>query len=157
MRLLFRQRLFSWFDSYDIYDEAGNTVFVVKGRLDWGHRLEIYDGMRNHLGTVREKVITFLPRFEMYIGDRYIGNIQKELTLLRPKFSLDCNGWQVSGDMFAWNYEVNDPVGRPVMTARKQVLRMTDTYEIDVVNPADALLSLMIVLAIDAAKCSQTS
>ena len=28
MRLLFRQRLFSWFDSYDIYDEAGNTVYT---------------------------------------------------------------------------------------------------------------------------------
>lgn len=30
MRLLFRQRLFSWFDSYDIYDEAGNTVYTVE-------------------------------------------------------------------------------------------------------------------------------
>ena len=33
MRLLFRQRLFSWFDSYDIYDEAGNTVYTVEGKL----------------------------------------------------------------------------------------------------------------------------
>ena len=31
MKLLFRQRFFSWFDSYDIYDEDGNTVYVVKG------------------------------------------------------------------------------------------------------------------------------
>lgn len=23
--------IFSWFDSYDIYDEDGNTVYVVKG------------------------------------------------------------------------------------------------------------------------------
>ena len=28
MKLLFKQRLFSWFDSYDIYDEAGETVFL---------------------------------------------------------------------------------------------------------------------------------
>ena len=35
MRLLFRQRLFSWFDSYDIYDEAGNTVYTVEGKLAW--------------------------------------------------------------------------------------------------------------------------
>ena len=26
MKLLFKQRAFSWFDSYDVYDEAGNTV-----------------------------------------------------------------------------------------------------------------------------------
>ena len=43
MKLLFKQRLFSWFDSYDIYDEAGNTVYVVKGQLSWGHKLVIYD------------------------------------------------------------------------------------------------------------------
>ena len=33
MKLLFKQRLFSWFDSYDIYDEAGNTAYVVKDAL----------------------------------------------------------------------------------------------------------------------------
>ena len=43
MRLLFKQRLFSWFDSYDIFDEEGNTVYTVKGELSWGHRLQIYD------------------------------------------------------------------------------------------------------------------
>ena len=36
MRLYFKQRFFSWFDSYDIYDEAGNTVFTVEGQLSWG-------------------------------------------------------------------------------------------------------------------------
>ena len=34
-------------DSYDIYDEAGNTVYVVKGQLSWGHKLVIYDAYGN--------------------------------------------------------------------------------------------------------------
>ena len=29
MKLLFKQRVFSWFDSYDIYDEQGKPVFAV--------------------------------------------------------------------------------------------------------------------------------
>ena len=32
MKLLFKQRFFSWLDSYDIYDEYENTVYVVKGQ-----------------------------------------------------------------------------------------------------------------------------
>ena len=40
MKLLFKQRFFSWFDSYDIYNEAGDTVYVVKGQLSWGHCLK---------------------------------------------------------------------------------------------------------------------
>ena len=43
MKMLFKQRMFSWFDSYDIYDEYGNTLFVVKGQLSWGHCLRIFD------------------------------------------------------------------------------------------------------------------
>ena len=30
MKLLFKQRFFSWLDSYDIYDEYENTVYTVK-------------------------------------------------------------------------------------------------------------------------------
>ena len=30
MKLLFKQRAFAWFDSYDIYDENENTVYIVK-------------------------------------------------------------------------------------------------------------------------------
>ena len=33
MRLYFKQRFFSWLDSYDIFDENGNTVFTVEGQL----------------------------------------------------------------------------------------------------------------------------
>ena len=66
MKLLFKQRLFSWFDSYDIYDEAGNSVYVVKGQLSWGHKLVIYDAYGNEVGMVVQKVLTFLPKFEIY-------------------------------------------------------------------------------------------
>ncbi len=43
MRLLFKQRLFSWFDSYDIYTEDGSVCYTVKGQLAWGHLLKVYD------------------------------------------------------------------------------------------------------------------
>ena len=69
MRLYFKQRIFSWLDSYDIYDEAGNTVYTVEGKLSWGHCLHILDAQGVHIVTVQEKVFTFLPQFELYIGE----------------------------------------------------------------------------------------
>ena len=50
MKLLFKQRFFSWFDSYDIYDEDGNTVFTVEGKLAWGHCLHILNAAGEHIG-----------------------------------------------------------------------------------------------------------
>ena len=122
MRLLFKQRFLSWFDSFDIYDEAGNTVFTVEGRLAWGHKLEIMDMAGNHIGTVREEVLTFLPRFALYLGDQYMGQIKKEFTFFKPRFTLDCGGWQVEGDWLEWDYRVTDHAGRLVMTAQKELL-----------------------------------
>lgn len=79
MKLLFKQRMFSWFDSYDIYDENENTVYVVKGQLSWGHCLKIFDTEENELGTVKQEVLTWLPKFELYEGENYIGCLEKEL------------------------------------------------------------------------------
>jgi uncharacterized protein YxjI len=92
MKLLFKQRLFSWFDSYDIFDEAGNTVFTVKGELAWGHLLRIYDAAGFEVGHIKEKVFSWLPRFEIYLGGNYVGNIQKEFSFFKPRFHIDYNG-----------------------------------------------------------------
>lgn len=155
MKLWFQQRMFSWFDSYDVKDEAGNQVFTVKGRMALGHCLEIYDSRGEYAGKVKEEILSFLPRFALYEGDRYMGQIKKKLTFFKPSFLLDCNGWQVTGDIWQWNYQVADASGQMVMQASKQLLHWTDTYLIEVSRPEDTLLSLMIVLAIDAAKCSE--
>lgn len=154
MKLLFKQRLFSWLDSYDIYNEYGETAFTVEGKLAWGHKLEVLDPSGRHLGTVKEEVLTFLPRFALYLGEEYIGQIKKELTFFKPSFTLDCRDWQVSGDWLEWDYQVTDGQGHTVMTASKELFHWTDTYVMDIERDEDALLCLMIVLAIDAAKCS---
>ena len=156
MKLLFKQRFFSWFDSYDIYNEAGEVVYTVKGQLAWGHCLKIYDARGMEIGTVKERVLTWLPKFEMYLGDRYIGCISKEFTFLRPKFNIDCTGWQVDGDCFGWAYEILNSAGRTVANVSKELWNWTDTYVIDVRDPQDALCALMLVLAIDAEKCSRS-
>ena len=155
MKLLFKQRFFSWLCSYDIFDEEGNTLYTVEGQLAWGHCLKIYDRNGHEVGTVREKVFTWLPKFEMYLGQQYMGCIHKELSFFKPRFTIDCNGWQVDGDWFEWDYSIVGRLGETVATVTKELWNWTDTYIIDVRNPSDALCALMLVLAIDAEKCSR--
>ncbi|MBQ2390855.1 MAG: LURP-one-related family protein [Clostridia bacterium] len=155
MKLLFKQRLFSWFDSYDVYDESGTAVYTVKGQLSWGHCLKIYDVCGYEIGTVKERLFTFLPKFEMYFGERYVGCISKEFTFFKPKYNIDCNGWHVEGNFFEWDYNIIDSQGRSVATVSKELFNWTDTYVIDVDDPQNALCALMLVLAIDAEKCSR--
>ena len=155
MKLLFKQRLFSWFDSYDIYDELGNTVFTVRGEPSWGHLLRIYDSMGNEVGYIKEKVLTWLPKFEMYIGENYVGSINKEFTFFKPKFNVEYKDWEVEGDWTEWDYTIVDRGGREVATVTKEIFKFTDTYVIDVNDLQNAIYALMLVLAIDAEKCSR--
>ena len=157
MKLLFKQRFFSWFDSYDIYDEAGNAVYVVKGELSWGHLLRIYDAAGNEVGYIKEKVLTWLPKFEMYVGENCIGSICKEFTFLRPKFNIDCRGWHVEGDWMEWDYKILNSAGQTIADVSKELFNWTDTYTIEIRNPQDALYALMLLLAIDAEKCSRSN
>ena len=155
MKLLFKQRLFSWFCSYDIYDENGNTVFTVKGQLAWGHRLNVYDAVGNHIATLQEKLLSFLPTFEIYIGGELAGSIKKEFTFFKPKFSVDYKGWEIQGDFLEWEYTICDFNGNYVASVTKELFNLTDTSTINVGSPEDALPALMLVLAIDAEKCSR--
>lgn len=155
MRLLFKQRLFSWFDSYDIYDEDGNTVYTVKGQLSWGHCMKIFDAHENEIGMIQERVLTLLPKFEIYLGGNYVGCIRKEISFFKPVFDIDYSGWHVEGDFFEWDYNILNSSGGCVARVSKELLNWTDTYVIDVNNPQDALGALLLVLAIDAEKCSR--
>ena len=157
MKLLFKQKFFSWFDSYDIYNEAGDTLYTVKGQLSWGHCLKIFDSAGYEIGMVKERILTFLPKFEMYLGTQYIGCISKEFTLFKPKYNIDCNGWQVEGNFFEWDYRILDSSGHSIATVSKELLNWTDTYVLDICHPQDSLCVLMFVLAIDAEKCSRNN
>ena len=110
--MLFKQRLFSWFDSYDIYAQDGSTLFTVRGELSWGHCLRIYTRDGRYAGTVREKILTFLPRFELFAGENSIGFLKREFTLFRPAYVLEANGWRITGNFMQWDYTVTEPSGQ---------------------------------------------
>jgi len=155
MKLLFKQRMFSWFDSYDIYDEAGNTVFTVKGRMSWGKQLEIYDAVGCRVGMLKQRPSLFRPIFDIYIGDFCVGSVVKEFTFFRPSFHIDCNGWQIEGEWWEWDYDILDHNRSLVANIYKEIFNWTDTYVINVYDPINAVAAVMVALAIDAEKDSR--
>ena len=152
MKLLFKQRAFSWFDSYDVYDEAGNTVFTVKGQLSWGKCLKIFDRNENEVATVEQRLFSWLTTFDIYIGEEQVGCVRKEFSFFHPRFTIDYKGWDIEGDFMEWDYSICGADGTQRAVISKELFNWTDTYSIDVRNSADALPALALVIAIDAEK-----
>ena len=54
-----------------------------------------------------------------------------------------------------WDYSILDRSGHQIAKISKELLRMTDTYVIDVQDSENPLDALMFVCAIDAERCSR--
>lgn len=154
MKLLIKQRVFSWSDSYDIYDEDGNKRYFVKAEVfALGHQLHVYDAAERELGMVKQRLMVFQPTFDIEVGGAPKGSIRKKLTFFKPKYEMDYNGWNCEGDFLAWDYDVY-AAGRTVVHISKEPLHWGDTYVLNIADPADELAALMLCIAIDAANCS---
>lgn len=155
MQLYIRQRIFSWTDSYDVYDETGEAKYEVKAEFfALGHQIHVYDKRTGReVGSIHQKLLTLLPQFEIVIDGRVCGTIRKELTLFRPRYQIDYRGWDVEGDFLGWEYRVTAG-SQVVMSISKELLHWSDTYVLRYDNPANEMPGLLLVIAIDAVNCS---
>ena len=55
-----------------------------------------------------------------------------------------------------WDYQVVNAQGNLVATISKELFHLTDHYVLDIIDPRDALCVLMLVISIDAEKCSNS-
>lgn len=155
MRLLIKQRVFAWGDTYDIYDETGNVKYIVKAEIfAFGHQLHVYDASKREIGQIHQKLLKILPQFEIVVNGKVCGTISKQFTLFRPKYEIDFNGWRVEGDFLGWDYDVYEGCSS-IIHITKELLHWGDTYVIDIANPKDELMGILLVIAIDAANCSK--
>lgn len=156
MRLYIKQRVFSWTDSYDVYDGSGAPRYEVRAEfLSLGHQIHVYEKTTGReVGSIHEKLLTLLPQFEIVMDGRPLGRVRKELTLLRPRYRVDFQDWDVQGDLMGWDYRVTRG-GTAVMTISKQLFHFSDTYVLDFGNPANEVPGLLLVIAIDAANCGK--
>lgn len=155
MQLQIRQRVFSWTDSYDVYDEDGTVRYTVKAEFLslTGHRLHVFDPDGSEVGLIREKLFSVLPSFEIEVDGVPRGYIAKKFSFLHPRYEVDYNSWRVEGDFLGWEYDVYNECC-PVVHISRQLLSFGDTYTIDFADPRDELMGLLLVIAIDAANCT---
>lgn len=157
MELSIKQRVFSWTDTYDVYDGTGNARYFVKAEfLTLGHQIHVYDKRTGvEVGSIHQRLLTFLPAFEIVINGRVQGMVKKQFTLFSPRYEVDFRGWDVQGDFLGWDYRVMQGA-LEVMSISKEILSWGDTYTLRYSNPAYEMPGLLLVIAIDAANCSNS-
>ena len=157
MKLMIKQKVFSWGDKFTVYDEAGAAKYIVEGEVfSLGKKLHVYDLNRTEVIYVQQKLMSLLPRFFVTIEGKEVAEIKAKFSFLKPKYQIEGLDWQVEGDFTRHNYAVYAQNG-PVVEIRKEWMTWGDTYVLNIADPQHELAALAIVLAIDAVQAEQQS
>ena len=155
MQLYIKQRVFSWSDTYDVFDENGEPRYYVRGEVfSLGHQIHVYDKLSGkEVGSIHQRLLTLLPKFEIVINGNLVGNISREFSFLRPRYHVDFQNWEVEGDFLGWDYTARKG-DITVLTVTKELFTWGDAYVLRYENPANEIPGLLLTLAIDAVNCN---
>ncbi len=150
MRLYMKQKIFSLVDRFYIKDENGQDRYYVEGEFfTLGKKFHLYDMNGVELAFIQQKLLTFLPKFFVYQNGNIVAEIVKEFTFLKPRYRVDGLDWEVDGEFLSHDYYVRSS-GYDLAYVHKVWMSWGDSYEIDLNDSRDTVLTLAVVLAIDA-------
>ena len=151
MKLLIKQKVFSFRDCFSVLDEYGNERYFVKSALfSWGKKLFVTTAEGREVAYIEQQLFTFRPRYAVYAGGHLIGEVVKEFSFFRPHYTVEGANWDVQGDFWAHDYTVSRD-GRVVVSIQKEWFTWGDCYALNIHNPADEIQALALVLAMDCA------
>ena len=155
MKLYIKQRIFSWNDSFSVYDSMERELFTVQGAFfSFGKKLTIFDRTDREIYRIEQELFRFRPRYHIVEGEEIRATVVKEVSMFRPYYTVEGPGWEVQGDFFDHDYEITDG-GRLVASVQKQWFTWGDTYEINVDDAYDPVAVLAVAIIIDCVLESQ--
>ena len=164
-RLVIHQKPYTFKESFKIYDSFENVKYIVKGKLlSAKHNLTLYDASGEViLGKVKEKLIAFRspisleshPKdFIIELGNRQLGMMKSRFSFGKRKFEFTFVNWTLKGDFLGLKYRLLDG-NETIMEVGERLLTQGDTYFIDIANPKNEILCVLILLAIDSSISSK--
>ncbi len=151
MKLFIRQKVFSWGEKFSVFDESEHDRFSVRGeRLTLGRKLHVYDEAGVERAFIRQKLLSFMPRFTVSLEGGTIVEIRQRFTLTKPSYQVSSPEWLVTGDFLAHEYKIASADGREIAAVTKRWFTWGDTYEVEAYHSEDMLLVLCVTIAIDA-------
>lgn len=151
MRLMIKEKVFSWTDTFTVTDEAGNDRYYVSGELfSFGKKLHVTDTEGREVAYVEQHIWSFLPRYRVLVNGEQIAEVVRAFSFFTPRYTVNGPGWEAVGDFWQHAYTVHR-YGIPVVSIQKEWCTWGDSYVLNYDRPEDEVTALALVLAIDCA------
>ena len=145
-----RSRLLS-LSRFDINDDQGHLGYQVKGKFfSIGHNLSFQNADGVEIAQIRQRMLTVMPKFEIYLGAKHFATIVKEFSWFNKKFFLDVpgpNDYTIRGNFWDFEYEF-ERKNRVVATVSRKFWSLGDTYGVKIDKDEDHISILATVVVI---------
>lgn len=153
-RYKIRQNLISIGDDFWIENAEGQKVFKVDGKVLKIRKTLVFEDVKGRkLAQIQERLLTI--KDTMVIEDangKDIATVKKALlTPLRDKWNVDVKGGEdlvVQGNILDFEYNITAG-GKKVAEISKRILRLTDTYAVDIADGQNDIIILAVAIAVD--------
>lgn len=149
MRLYIKEKVFSWNEQFTVKDENGWDKYYVEGEFfTLGKKLHLLNIHQEEVAFIQQQLWTWMPRYTVSMDGQEIAEIRKEFTFFFQRYVIDGLGWEIEGDVWAHDYEIRKN-GRVIVRITKEWFTWGDSYMLDILDPADEIIALAVVLTID--------
>lgn len=157
MTYYIKQAVFSWRDRFSICDARGEACFTAESELlTWAKKLHLYDASGREAACLRQRLWSWLYRYDVWIGAEHAAVVVKDFSLFRPHYRIEGPDWEIDGSFWEHDYSITC-AGRPIVTIHKEWLTWGDCYVIEIADGENDVLALAVVLAIDCITAAQAS
>ena len=155
--LVMTQKVIKLLEEYEV--KTGGTIKykIKKKAIAVGADFDVYDAVGNKIGLIDQKVANLVKTYDISIQGQPCGTIKKKFPALTKDMNYDARGWKLDGDALGMNFKFIDGAKNVYATVKKKLVAIGDTYEIEVMNPDDELIVVMLTVILDEAFHSKRS
>ncbi|MGT2924460.1 LURP-one-related/scramblase family protein [Streptococcus caviae] len=147
-----KEKMWSMAGKFTISDELGIDCYQVEGSLfKIPKTFTVKDMMGNLVSKIEKRVFAFPAAFDVSMANGESFTIRKELTLFKPRYSIDHLGITVQGSFWDMDFELLHE-GQVIARISQEWFKLASTYNIQVYDEAYSDLVISLVIAIDYVK-----
>lgn len=151
MILYIKQKIFSFTDSYNVFDGSLQPIYKVNSEfLAFLSKIHLCDMRDNELFFIKKRFAFMLAEYEIYKGETLYAEVKQEFSFFKPKLRVTSSygNYEIEGEFFAMDFRVTRD-GMLLGTISKEWMTFGDSYKLEVQNEEDAAFFTALVIAID--------
>ena len=150
-KLYFKEKFFKITDHYPILDENGREAYYLDQDFTFvGYKSAVNDRNGNRIFSIKREILAFFPRYTISFADGQTMVIQQKLEFFKHRVHvyMDKETLNLSGNIFHYDFDIQNGAGKNIGTVNRKIFTLTDTYELTIFDETytEELMALVICL-----------